>query len=76
MKDDLDKLQDRGDLQTGKVSDLKEDLQSTKEQLAHYQDETHRLDKEVSHLKSQLSEEEFLHKRLSKLYSKFDMHEN
>ena len=66
LKDEIDKLSDKGDLQTGRVADLKQDLQRTKEQLVHYQDETRRLDKEVSQLQSQLQEEQFLHKRLSK----------
>ena len=65
LKDDLDKLLDKGDLQTGRVSDLQEELHNVKEQLSHYQDETRRLDKEVAHLQSQLSEEQVIHKRLS-----------
>ena len=66
LKDEIDKLSDKGDLQTGRVADLKQDLRQTKEQLVHYQEETRRLDKEVSQLQSQLHEEQFLHKRLSK----------
>ena len=70
LKDELDKLQDKGDLQSGRVSDLKQKLHTTKEQLSHYQEETRRLDKEVSQLQSQLSEEQVIHKRLSMYFKR------
>ena len=70
LKDELDRLQDKGDLQSGRVSDLKQELHTTKEQLSHYQDETRRLDKEVSQLQSQLSEEQVIHKRLSMYFKR------
>ena len=70
MKDELDKLQDKGDLQSGRVSDLKQELHTTKEQLSHYQEETRRLDKEVSQLQSKLSEEQVIHKRLSMYFKR------
>ena len=70
LKDELDKLQDKGDLQSGRVSDLKQELHTTKEQLSHYQEETRRLDKEVSQLQSKLSEEQVIHKRLSMYFKR------
>ena len=70
LKDELDKLQDKGNLQSGRVSDLKQELHTTKEQLSHYQEETRRLDKEVSQLQSQLSEEQVIHKRLSMYFKR------
>ena len=70
MKDELDRLQDKGDLESGRVSDLKQELHTTKEQMSHYQDETRRLDKEVSQLQSQLSEEQVIHKRLSMFFTR------
>ena len=70
LKDELDRLQDKGDLQSGRVSDLKQELHTTKEQLSHYQDETRRLDKAVSQLQSQLSEEQVIRKRLSMYFKR------
>ncbi len=58
-------MRDRDDLQSGRMSDVREELKEIKEKKIQYQEENQKLSKEISQLKSQLQEEDFLHKRLS-----------
>ncbi len=66
LEEELDRLRDRGDAESGRTVDLKAQLDSAKEQVAHYQDETRRLDRDVTRLTGQKAEHDLIVKRLGR----------